>query len=569
MDSQFHADDDAIRISSSSRRSPQISQGLTSPVRSVHPQMQQMESLQSQPDFGLRTADFFEDSSEDETMKRIDPDSVAPDVDLLGRRGSAWKKKRHTASTTEPLTSQCESRPSRMEANNGGYQRLTGYENTRMPDTASSSFNGSVDELLGHHSSPPQPSRPSNAHTGRTPRTSTYVERPDHRQSAAPSVKVDPTLGAYAIAYELTVNALMRDKDALDRSLQSCSQAPLESPDRHSQIPQELDPRSPRGQNFSPIPSSKKAVHVVPPPIDTSAPRRSIPEDIIRTPYPFSPEPARRKYLSELSPPSANPTTPASNTESILTLSIRRSNPNSKSRITNLTIPALNDFTAVRSSSLGAKERHFRALDFDDAEFFRQVRRCYRELSGPMRFLSARSLKRIAITGPVTKAADFRYGWRSPPVLAYKGLSDTFSEEQILQHYRKPALGKSRFAFMHWAHRLTAATPARTPRGDDSLVEQPNRDPLGRFEQAEGLEFVVSWSVPRILIVLLLVLLASIAAALLWTFLGHNTLGAWPPQGGFRDRWDRLATGFIIGICILLLGLSSMAGWLGVSWLLM
>ena len=89
------------------------------------------------------------------------------------------------------------------------------------------------------------------------------------------------------------------------------------------------------------------------------------------------------------------------------------------------------------------------------------------------------------------------------------------------------------------------------------------------MEQPEGLEFVVSWSVRRILLMLMLVILVSIAAALLWIFLGKDTTGAWPPHGGFRDAGDRVGAGVIMGICVLLFGLSGIAGWLGVSWLVM
>jgi hypothetical protein len=314
---------------------------------------------------------------------------------------------------------------------------------------------------------------------------------------------------------------------------------------------------------------SKKTVHVVPPPIDTSATRHSLPADLVPTPYPFSSDNVRRKDFTESSHPLETSVKMSSSTENILTLSIRRANPNSKLRMTSLTIPASNDYTAVRGGSRGTKERLFRALDFDDAELFHQLRQSYRELSGALRFLSARSLKHIAVCGSVTKAADFGYGWRSPRILAYKGLSDTFSEEQILQHYRKPALGRSRYAFVQWAHRLTAAPTSRTPDPGVDSSESNESDSTTIPKQTEGLEFVVAWSVPRILTALAIVFLFTATAVLLWTFLGKQTPGTMPSDGGYRDAGDRVATGFLIGICVLIGGLSGMAGWLGVSWLLM
>lgn len=570
MEGFLQAESEDLRISHSPRRSPQITEGLMSPIRSVH--AMQMESLNSQPDMGLRTIDFFEDSSDNDTTPS---DVIAPDVDLVERRASAGKKHRQATLTAENFATHCESRTGRPEPDQQGYQRLVADDPLprprRMPGSASSSFHGSVDELLPrgprvHHSSPPL--RTSLIASEYTPRSSGLVERPDRRHSAMPAPKVDPTLGAYAIAHEITLNALMRDEQALDRSLQSFALAPLSAEGRQSSLPVGLDPRSPRGPIFSSPATGKKSVHVVPPPGNTAAPKHSIPADIVRTPYPFSPDHPRRKDFGQNIPPSTSAHSTASSTESTLTVSIRRRNANCRSRVTTLTIPATNDFTAVRSHSVGAKERHFKALDYDDSHLFQELRRCYRELSGPNRFLSARSLRRIAVSGPATKAADAGYGWRSPRLLAHKGLSDTFSEEQILRHYRKPALGQSRYAFVHWAHRIASATPNRLESLEDKPPEDAEREARGENERPEGLEFVVSWSVVRILIAILLVLIASTAAALLWTFLGRNTTADWPPRGGFRDAGDRVGTGVLIGVCVLLLGTSSIAGWLGLSWLL-
>jgi hypothetical protein len=570
MEPHLQPENEHIRISHSLRRSPHVTHGLKSPVRSEH--AMQMESLNSQADMGMRTTDFFDDSSEDERTHAVDPASVAPDVELAERRGSATRRRR-TASTSEPFGTQCESRTERLEPDQQGYQRLL----PEAGDTANSSFHGSVDELLPRahqHSSPPQ-FRSSRLGSERTPRSSAQIDRSvDQRHASMPVGRADRTIGAYAIAHEITLNALMRDGEALDRSLQSFALAPLQTADRQSAVPQALDPRSPRNRNF-PSPgnpssaSGKKSVQVVPPPIDTTAPRRSIPDDIVRTPYPFSPpEEARHKDFRQLGSPPGSAAPSGYSSESTLTVSIRRRNANSKVRITSLTIPASNDFTAIRSNSVRAKERHFKALDFDDMEFFKQLRRCYKELSGPLRFISARSLVRIAVSGPASKAADVRYGWRSPILLAYKGLSDTFSEEQILRHYRRPELGHSRYAFVHWAHRLASITPPRTAP-EIGTKEGESRDLFSSKEHPEGLEFIMAWSVLRISVILMLVIVSSAASALLWMFLGRNTPSNWPPDAGFRDAGDRVGSGLLLGICVLLLGLTSMAGWVGASWLLM
>ena len=532
--------------------------------------MQQMDSIRSQPDIRLRTADFFDDdSSEDNT--NLDPASVAPDVELLDRRGSAGKK-RHSTLSTEPLASQCESKTPIHEQDHTGYQRLTpsiSYEeHHRIAENPGSSLISSIDELLpDRHSTPPVPPK-SRIRENQPLRSSSQIERTED-----PTPKPEQTLGAYAIAHEITLQALMRDENALDSSLRSFPLAPLQTGYRHSLLPTSLrmhdDPRSPHNRHFSsPEVESKRHVHVVPPPIDTSVPQRAIPHDIVRTPYPFPEVTVHRKDFGHL-PNSATVGTNMSNAESILIVAIRRSNPNSRARFTNLTIPVSNDFSAVRSRSMGAKEQHFKALDFDDEELFRQIRSCYNALSGPGRFLSARSLTRIAVTGGATKAADIDYRWLSSPQLSTpRGFGDTFNEDRILQYYRKPALGKSRYAFVQWAHRLAAAGQIRTSQAEDE-TQRPYDAVSRRRDQTEGLEFVVSWSAKRIFLALLVVVVASMAATFLWIFLGHVTSPEDPSHGGFRDAGDRITSGILMGVCILLLGLSCMAGWLGVSWLAM
>ena len=264
--------------------------------------------------------------------------------------------------------------------------------------------------------------------------------------------KIDQILSAHAIAHEITLQSLMRDENTLDRTIETFG--PMG--DRASVIPASLrfanDPRSPgttrkfsAPEDTQPTPGTAKKVHVLPPPIDTSQPRRSLPQSMVRTPYPDG---LRRKDLSHITEDAPDPNTPLPHIESVLILSIRPSKKNSRRRVTTVAIPASNGFSAVRSASSPEKETHFRSIEFDDKEFFQQLQKSYASLSGPWRFLSARSLKRIVVSGAASRAADSNYGWlhspRSPRELAFKGLQDTFGEDKILAHYHRPAMGKSR-----------------------------------------------------------------------------------------------------------------------------
>ena len=559
-----------IRLSNSPRRSPIVQQAL-SPVRSVHPE--RLESMNTQSDLATRGLNFFEsDTSEDESTALAMPGDGAPEEELL--RKHRWSgKKRFSNGLAQPLASRCE--PKRVSVPpEEGYQPLAAEPHRGVPSrftsTPTTSYNGSVDELLlGDHSSPTR--FPRQAHS-RSPRVSAQVEPREGEQRERKPSQVNHLLGAHAIAHEITLQALMRDEQVLDSNLHSF--APLRTDYRTSLMPEGLrtqnDPRSPRNPTFAtPSSAASKKVHLVPPPIDTMAPRRSLPPDLVRTPYPCSAEKVHPKDFNVHSPPPSATRSIAAASESVLTLSIRRTNAHTVERLTSLTIPA----TALSGPiSVQGIEKQ-KALPFDDAELFRRLRKAYLQLSGPARYFSARSLRRIAISGTASRAADAGYGWlnlpRSPRTLAYHGLSDTFSEEKILQHYRNPELGRARFAFVHWAHRLAAPPPVRTPQGETDVDATIERDMTRRMEQPGGLEFVVGWSIVRISLALMVVLGLSIAAALLWIFLGRSSLAGNSSHGGFRDAGDRVGPGILVGVCVLLLGLSGTAGWLGVSWLVM
>ena len=560
-----------------------------------------MESLHSQADLGMRTADFFDASSsdgEEDIAGILDRDASGVEANLIDRGRHSQVKRRASRPQpvpNEPLVTRCQSKGRSFQPEGDGYQRLSPVKAvpeaiSRYIDTPSTptSFNGSVTELLPgeHGSSPPEYPRPARLSTFARPH-STIEPRsePAYRSSSVmpPPVanKVDQILSAHAIAHEITLQSLMRDENTLDRTIETFG--PMG--DRASVVPASLrfanDPRSPgtirkfsAPEDENPTSGTSKKVHVLPPPIDTSQPRRSLPQSLVRTPYPDG---ARRKDLSHITEGAPDPTTPSPHVESVLTLSIRPSKKNSRRRVTTIVIPATNGFSAVRSAGSTEKEKHFHGIEFDDKEFFQQLQKAYASLSGPWRFLSARSLKRIVVSGAASRAADSNYGWlhspRSPRELAFKGLQDTFGEDKIIAHYYRPAMGKSRYAFVHWAHRLAAAETRHSPSGrvdaDGDLVH--------KIEQPEGLEFVLSWSILRLSLTLTLVLMASVAAVLLWILLGpsrtfmnpdsFNPADTMIRSGGFRGAGDRVGAGVVMGICVLLIGLSSMAGWMGVSWL--
>lgn len=138
--------------------------------------------------------------------------------------------------------------------------------------------------------------------------------------------------------------------------------------------------------------------------------------------------------------------------------------------------------------------------------------------------------------------------------------------------YRRPGLGKAKYGWVHWAHRLASAagtgpllqSPAPNPPADSPEARgqlHGERD-VEQEVCAAGLEFVEGWCVWRIVVALTVVFVLALAAALLWVFLGLSVLPV-----GYRGAGSRIGEGAAFGVFVLLLGWAIVGGWVWVSWL--
>lgn len=136
---------------------------------------------------------------------------------------------------------------------------------------------------------------------------------------------------------------------------------------------------------------------------------------------------------------------------------------------------------------------------------------------------------------------------------------------------------------MQWAHRISAVPVQQTPRTPQAELPDPVEEgeeggvintpqPISRtslenpVEGPEGLHFILTFSLARIALAVSLVFTVSIAAVLLWTLLGKNS-GSLPGDAGFKGAGDRVGTGILIGICVFLMGMFGVGGWVGGSWM--
>ena len=412
-----------IRISGSPRRSPHVTHTVTSPMRSIHPPLLMeslkshseipLESLHSQADLGMRTADFFDGSSsdgEEDIAGILDREASGVEANLINRgRHSQFKRRASRPLTTpnEMAATHCESKVRSFRPEGDGYQPVspvtkpgegTRYVDTPDPPSTNMSFNGSITELLpGEHDSsppqcPPQYPRPARLSDSIRPHSATIEPRsePAYRSSSViPPAPVANTvhqiLSAHAIAHEITLQSLMRDENTLDRTIDAFGT----NGERGPLMPASLvfnDPRSPGIPRKFSTPEEKqqtpgigKKVHVLPPPIDTTRSRPSLPQHMVRTPYPDEGSGLRHKDLSHMTEGIPVPSTPSPNAESVLTLSIRPSKPNARRRVTSIIIPASNQHSNTAASTTG-KQPHNRSPDFDDQLFFQDVIQAYTHL---------------------------------------------------------------------------------------------------------------------------------------------------------------------------------------------
>jgi len=216
------------------------------------------------------------------------------------------------------------------------------------------------------------------------------------------------------------------------------------------------------------------------------------------------------------------------------------------------------------------------AVEFDDKFFADRLRDGYRSLAGNWfrRSFSARILKDIRLGSINTwSGTPLQPSSQSSGLLATGAGIDVdadarspFTEDSLLNLYYHPTSGKARYTWVHWAQRVastnstqrrkqSANNPFRFPEPPASENELP--------DSVTMIQFVQSYSTLRILSALALMLLFSVAAALLWIFVG--TAGSGIRSSEQNQRSDRVGSGMAIGILVLLIESLGFGAWVWCS----
>jgi hypothetical protein len=615
------SEDRAARLSSSPAGTPRLIQAPASPIRSVHLDMAE-DFLHGLPDVDPPRGDFFESSSsEDDRSASV---QAATTLDQYrGRRHSNSPRKDESSylagATASEYVSRCQDEPklaqqttntkpatiSDPSANSShqqgvpiGYTPVTGqllsdsttltadgflklthspgfpsqHAHLRLPLTSRSESWYDDESPLTTEARPlsiqaPGPGRLIH-HSSQ--RGSTINEIGDAQQSAAAVAAVEATNETIRDIHTQTIQALLRNQKSLQAGAKGLSFLTDSS------------------QRPVPQPPPKKRVSLAPPPIKVSSQGGSVPGDIVRTPYPF--------LSRDNHPKNSSPRSPASlNEKTVLALSIRRRGSNSSrpTKIFKLSIPAIVDAPLMKMSPVsdGTHEKHFDNLDFDDASFFREVRKKYSYLAGPSRFFSARTLQHIEISHSVASKSSYSLDYnlganavgscthdfpRSPRFLASRSLTESVSATELMKHYNNPRMGKARYTWVQWAHSLASTSSQRSlapaPTADSpsarlTASKAVERDSIGGdcdgVECTIGFEFVKGWCAWRILLAVLFVVLCAIAAALCWIFWGTDRLFG---NIRYKGAGGRVEAGCLLGVFVLMIGWSGVLGWVGLSW---
>lgn len=273
--------------------------------------------------------------------------------------------------------------------------------------------------------------------------------------------------------------------------------------------------------------------------------------------------------------------------QAVLRLVVRRRQALNGRRTATVSIP---QETSVAESK-GGNEKQFASLEFDDAVLFTQMRRqYYHSLIGGSwvgrfwrRWGSARTLKRVRLVQHGGEIASWRV----------IDTEEALPEQELMALFKRPKDGKGAYSWVHWAQKFVKGAEGGTAAAAEAKksIDEAERGREGnkfsmhhgsvsgstldlRKEQREEkrgdrcLEFMEAWCIRRIVLAFSVVLLAAVAICVVWILVG--------PAVDWRGIvWmsgssiQRVIPGCLLGLLVTTLGLSCIALWAWLSWLVM
>ena len=200
---------------------------------------------------------------------------------------------------------------------------------------------------------------------------------------------------------------------------------------------------------------------------------------------------------------------------------------------------------------------------YDDEALFTVLRKSYSQtLLGLTHYLvTARTLCSVTFTDPMFEAPNF------------------------LRHLNSPKLGRKRKTWLRWLreHQVKLHNGSISTGGSEKSVSSRSpastpRMPFFKMHKAHPrLTFHFEFSLPKIGLVVIVIMVVSGLAAISWVLFGvpglavgqnHNKL-IMPLEKWQVDAQARVLTGLVLGVLVALLGTLGGAGWVAGSWLLL
>ena len=294
------------------------------------------------------------------------------------------------------------------------------------------------------------------------------------------------------------------------------------------------------------VPTRKRAAFSPPPLTDFQPNHRFLRQSIVSTPYP--PE---RKGSSSSNPVGDDGKEDGVSVATAVLMVIVYSNNSVVPQGRRILVPRprrRRSAGSLQGKEEGKASKKSFKPSFDDEKLFKLIGAEYRRMRGSFRqMVSARTLKSIRV---ISYRHISHLTARLEKPVSTKSLhtvDDDFAESNLLKLYQRPKQGRGRQDWVDWICRLPE-----------------NEDNHALLSEKVALELVEAWSADKIVFALAVVLLLSVAAVVLWVFLGIGGQSL-----GYRDASGKVETGVVLGVLVLLLGWTGVAAWLLLSWLVM
>ncbi|KAL8964072.1 MAG: hypothetical protein Q9183_004725, partial [Haloplaca sp. 2 TL-2023] len=312
-------------------------------------------------------------------------------------------------------------------------------------------------------------------------------------------------------------------------------------------------------------PSGKKVVL----PLQIGEEQKNVRSSIVSTPYPLGYKGRRSGDGEEVARPGSNSNQGkrvVGKDEAASIMLVLYSRSTNTPVIRKLTIPDSKEEMMFDADEKKPPFRATRKTNIDDEKLFRLLKIEYLHMRGLVKgYLSARSVHGISLLGYHRLSQLAAREHRPARRKTFRVYDDIFTEQRLLDLWKHPGRGRAKNEWVEWIRTL--------PRCSEDL-------PSG--EENVALELVEGWHVRKIAFVFSVVLVLSLLATLLWVFLGveggvilQNDASTGFPvalqmkNAGFLDAGTRVVGGMMLGILVLLLGLTGTGAWLLLSWLVM